>query len=129
MKWEDEPLLKEFRGQHWCAYCGATGNTAAHHIFGKGAGRVDWRKNLFRVGLGCVCHQTLQRGRLPDRRDADTDETRLELLKLTCARDRDGWCAEDVLLVFYKIRAMPQPVVPYTRDTFEALTLELRDTL
>ncbi len=56
----DDTLLASMRTPGACDYCGKEcPNRAAHHIFTRGAGQVDWAPNLIALGWdapGCVCH-------------------------------------------------------------------------
>jgi hypothetical protein len=54
MKIIDENLLQEFREKTVCEWCPWRGPTDPHHIFSKGAGRLDVSVNL--VSLCRLCH-------------------------------------------------------------------------
>lgn len=77
----------------WCRCAFAPKHT--HHIFGKGAGRVDWAGNL--VCLCVVCHAIHHDGNEP---------SKAQLLAL--AAEREGLLQSEIEGVVHAIRRAPK---------------------
>jgi hypothetical protein len=92
MKLIDKSLIASFRGSicEWCLYVAAS---EGHHIFSKGAGRVDIRGNL--VSLCRLCHTKAHAGHSP---------TREQLL--TVAARREKTTAEAITAEVQRIRRL-----------------------
>jgi hypothetical protein len=58
----NEPLLSEFRRKTRCEWCGQNSRTGLdpHHIYTRGAGRLDIRLNL--IALCRLCHAEVHAG-------------------------------------------------------------------
>lgn len=96
MKIVDESALKECRGWH-CEVCGYGDRWAVpHHIFSRGAGRVDIRWNL--IAVCPVCHWDIHNGDIPQSellrivalRDGTTPEAIREEVARIRRLDKDG---------------------------------------
>jgi hypothetical protein len=63
----DEALLEEFRAKRRCEWCGRKlrHRPQPHHIFSRGAGRLDVRCNLIALGgaADCGCHDLVHVGK------------------------------------------------------------------
>ena len=66
---KDETLLAEFRAAWRCEWCKrwSPHGCDPHHVFSRGAGRLDVRINL--VSLCRACHQAHHAGQIPLRCD------------------------------------------------------------
>lgn len=110
----NDRLLAEFRTPGNCELCGSfCSMCAAAHIFSKGAGRVDARINLVRVGLSavadCRCHHDSH---------ANQNQPRSKLLAV--AAKREGVAIEHIEAVIPAVRACPR------LNTFAAASVWLR---
>ncbi len=64
MRHVDEKVLASFRGPGKCALCGTwSPQRECHHVFSRGAGRLDVPLNLCSLGgaWSCLCHAQAQR--------------------------------------------------------------------
>lgn len=91
MKLIDRKLLREFSEKGCCEFCHKKGPVDAHHIFGRGAGRVDIRENL--VSLDRACHTSSHAGCAPDR---------VQLLAISSKRE--GKTPDEIMLAVYAVR-------------------------
>ena len=94
MKVIHKALLKELSQPGLCEWCNkyCSDGLDPHHIFSRGAGRVDIRKNL--VSLCRTCHSSNHNGKEP---------TRVQLLLLVSVRERTT--AEEIIEMVQRIRA------------------------
>lgn len=91
MKLVDEEALDQFRGPGLCEWCGKkTSNRDPHHIFSKGAGRVDIKENI--IALDRHCHTMVHSGAI----------TRSQMLEI--AAKREGTTPEEITNEVYRIR-------------------------
>ncbi len=63
MRYVDEAVLRLYRGPGRCALCGTfSPQREAHHVFSRGAGRLDIPINLVSLGgaWSCQCHTFAQ---------------------------------------------------------------------
>lgn len=98
MRIVNEKLLKEFRVGP-CCWCGRTGRTHPHHVFGRGMGgatRLDVRVNLVSLCFGC--HRQTHMGRRP---------IRVDLLAVVAARE--GLMQDEITRTILELRNAPQP--------------------
>lgn len=58
----DPDLLLQFSGLGSCEWCGQYGPRHAHHLWSRGAGRLDVRINL--IGLCPWCHFDVHNGKI-----------------------------------------------------------------
>ena len=96
----DVPLMREFSGPGRCEYCGRVCRKRdAHHVFSRGAGRLDIRINLIGLGTvppdGCGCHHAYHAGKIP----------RCDLLAVVAARE--GLLQSDIEAAIYRLRRTP----------------------
>jgi len=93
-------LLASFRSSGPCECCGRQCSMrAAHHIFPRGSGRVDWGPNLIALGWdypGCICHVGHHYSGKP---------TKAEFLAITSKRE--GWTVQFIESVIMAVRACP----------------------
>lgn len=87
----DEALLQEFRYVWQCEFCNrSTPGCDPHHIFSRGAGRLDIRENI--VSLCRKCHQLNHDGKI----------TRAELLDIVARREHTT--AAKIVAKVYRLR-------------------------
>ena len=104
----NELLLDEFRAKVECAWCGrrTLQGCHPHHIFSRGAGRLDVRINI--VNLCWRCHFDHHNGLRP---------LRCDLLAVVAARE--NVLQPDIKAVVYLLRRLPK------QPTVERIVLEL----
>ncbi len=68
MRYVDEAVLRLYRGPGKCAICGTfSPQREAHHVWSRGAGRLDIGINLVSLGgaWSCMCHSRSQSYTIP----------------------------------------------------------------
>lgn len=93
MKLIDKDLLARIRSESRCCWCGAHGPVHVHHIFSKGAGRVDIACNL--LPLDWKCHGLVHNGEI----------SRSDLLAVAAARS--GIMQDEIEAEVYRVRRLP----------------------
>ena len=96
----DDALLQWFRDAWRCEFCGhaTKAPTHPHHIYSRGAGRLDIRINLIALGgaFCCNCHGLVHAGRIK----------REQLLKVVALRERTT--PEVIEAEVFRIRRLPK---------------------
>jgi hypothetical protein len=95
---KDEPLLATFRGRR-CEWCGK-GRSEPHHVFSRGAGRLDVRINLIALCAaftgGDNCHASVHAGVI----------TRSDLLAEVARRE--ATTPEAIVAEIHRLRQLPK---------------------
>lgn len=88
----DKKLLKQFSQPGRCECCGRMcGSRDPHHLFSRGAGRIDVRQNL--VSICRECHSMVHSGAM----------CRKAMLEI--AAKREGTTPDEIEALVYRLRA------------------------
>jgi hypothetical protein len=94
----NENLLEQFRRKRRCEWCGhSVTGCDPHHVFTRGAGRLDLRINL--IGLCRECHNDVHLGHI----------ARFDLLAVVAARE--GMSQDVIEAEIYRLRRLPKEAV------------------